>query len=243
MMGPVVRLFYVDESRDRGRTGHHYFVGLLAGGDAVARAEASLESIAAQAWDDGLARWGTELHAAEIFNGTKAWQRGSIQQRIDLLEATLSVIGNAGIEVIARGANMQRFEKNYPGSDPYRWEFSNLLERLNERLQTIGDYGLVISDQQNEHRDGIQRDVANSKQYRTGGYRSQKLDRILDTAHFVDSKLSRMIQLADMAAFVLRRRASRWTESDSRLEVVMERLSRIVYDAIPAPQGQFHTIR
>jgi hypothetical protein len=109
MMGPLVRLFYVDESRDRGKTGHHY-VGLLADGDAVARAEASLESIADQAWDDGLARWGTELHAAEIFNGTKAWQRGSIQQRIDLLEAILSVIGNAGIEVIARGANMQRFE-------------------------------------------------------------------------------------------------------------------------------------
>ena len=239
----MLRLFYVDESRDRGQTGHHYFVGLLADGDAVSRAEAALEKIAEQAWDDGLARWGTELHAAEIFNGTKAWQRGSIQQRVDLLDATLSVIGDVGIEVIARGANMQRFAKNYPGADPYRWEFSNLLERLNERLRTLGDYGLVISDQQTEHREGIQRDVANSKQYGTGGYRSQKLERILDTAHFVDSKLSRMIQLADMAAFILRRRATRRTEGDARLEAVMERLSRLVYDAIPAPQGQFHTIR
>ena len=50
-MGPVVRLFYVDGSRDRGKTGHHYFVGLLADGHAVARAEASLESIAEQAYD------------------------------------------------------------------------------------------------------------------------------------------------------------------------------------------------
>jgi hypothetical protein len=149
----VLRLFYVDESRDRGQRGHHYFVGLLADGDAVARAEAALEKIAEKAWDDGLARWGTELHAAEIFNGTKAWQRGSIQQRIDLLEATLSVIGDEGVEVIARGANMQRFAKDYPGADPYRWEFSNLLERLNERLRTPGDYGLVISDQQTAHRE------------------------------------------------------------------------------------------
>jgi hypothetical protein len=52
-----------------------------------------------------------------------------------------------------------------------------------------------------------------------------------------------MIQLADMAAFMLRRRATRRTEGDVRLEVVMERLSLLVYDAIPAPQGQFHTIR
>ncbi len=111
----MLRLFYVDESRDRGKRGHHhYFVGLLADGDAVARAEAALENLAEQAWDDGLARWGTELHTAEIFNGTKAWQRGSIQQRIDLLEATLSVIGDEAIEVIARGASMQRFAKTTP---------------------------------------------------------------------------------------------------------------------------------
>jgi hypothetical protein len=239
----VLRLFYVDESRDRGTTGHHYFVGLLAEAEAVARAEAELEVIAEQAWDDEMARWGAELHAAEIFNGSKAWEHGSIQQRIDLLEATLTVIGNAGIEVIARGANMKRFAERYPGVEPYRWEFSNLLERLNERLRRVGDYGLVISDQQTEHREAIQHDVARSKQYGTGGYRSQKLERILDTAHFVDSKLSRMIQLADMAAFVLRRRASHETEGDARLEVVMERLARLVYDAIPEPKGQFHTIR
>ncbi len=114
---------------------------------------------------------------------------------------------------------------------------------MNERLRTLGDYGLVISDQQTEHREGIQRDVANSKQYATGGYRSQKLERILDTAHFADSKLSRMIQLADMAAFTLRRRATLRTEGDARLQAVMERVSRLVYDVIPAPQGQFHTIR
>ena len=65
-----------------------------------------------------------------------------------------------------------------------------------------GISGLVISDQQTEHREGIQHDVANSKRYGAGGYRSQKLERILDTAHFVDSKLSRMVQLADMATFV-----------------------------------------
>jgi len=239
----VLRLFYVDESRDRGQRGHHYFVVLRADGDTVARAEATLEKTAEQAWDDGLARFGTELHAAEISNGPRAWQRGSIQERIDLLGATLSVIGDEGVEVIARGANMQRFATRYPGADPYRWEFSKLLERLNERLRTLGDYGLVISDQQTEHREGIQRDVANSKQFGTGGYRSQKLDRILDTAHFVDSKLSRMIRLADIAAFILRRRASHRTEGDARLELVIKQLSRLVYDAIPAPQSKFHTIR
>lgn len=236
-------LFYVDESRDRGMRGHLLFAGLLADGEQVASAETDLDEIAEDAWYDGMARWGTELHAAEIFNGAKSWQKGTIQQRIDLLDKALSVIGRYDIEVIARGVNIARFRKNYPGQDPYRWEFSNLLERLNERLRARQERGLVISDEQAQYREGIQRDVAHSKEYGTGGYRSQTLDRIVDTAHFVDSRLSRMIQLADMAAFVLRRRATIRIEHDSRLEAVMLRLSTLVRDAVPQPAGQYFTIR
>lgn len=235
-------LFYVDESRDRGPKGHLLFAGLLADGDQVAAVESELKTIAENAWDDGLARWGTELHAAEIFGGVRAWHKGTIDQRIDLLDDVLSVLVNKDIEVIARGANLTRFKKNYAG-DPYRWEFSNLLERLNERLRARNERGLVISDEQSQHREGIQRDVANSKELGTGGYRSQKLERILDTAHFVDSKLSRMIQLADMSAFILRRRATFSTERDPRLEQVMARLSKRVTDALPSPTGQYYTIR
>lgn len=236
-------LFYVDESRDRGSKGHLLFAGLLADGDQVAGAERDLDEVAEQAWDDGMARWGSELHAAEIFAGSRAWQKGTIEQRVKLLDDTLSVIGKHGIEVIARGANLTRFAMKYQGADPYRWEFSNLLERLNERVGARGERALVISDQQAQYREGIQRDVAHSKQFSTGGYRAQKLDRILDTAHFVDSKLSRMIQLADMAAFILRRRATIPTENDPRLEAVMARLFALVYDAVPQPSGQYHTIR
>jgi Protein of unknown function (DUF3800) len=236
----VTRLFYVDESRD-GR--HHFHVGLLADGPSISAAEAALDEVVEDAYDNGVARWDSELHAKDIFDGNKAWERGSNAQRAAVFEEALSVIPQHGIEVLARGANLARFSSRYGGGDPYRWEFSNLLERLNERLHAVDDYGLVIADQQHEYRKLLQRDVATGKRSGTGGYRSQRLVRVLDTAHFVDSKLSRMIQLADLAAFVLRRRASIPTEHDARAERLMARLYGLVEDGVPSPTGQYHTIR
>lgn len=236
----MTRLFYVDESRD-GR--YHYHLGLLAEGARVAEAEAALDEVVEEAVDNGATRWGSELHAKDIFHGTAEWARGSTPQRAQVLEQALEVIGRFDIEVIARGANLARFSKRYPGSDPYRWEFSNLLERLNERLRDVEDYGLVIADQQHEYRELLQRDLADGKRLGTGGYRDQKLVRILDTAHFVESRLSRMVQLADLAAFVLRRRASIPSEQDTRLERLMTRLGNLVTAAIPHPDGRYHTIR
>jgi Protein of unknown function (DUF3800) len=237
----MTRLFYVDESRDHG---HHYHVGMLVRGSTVAAAvEASLETIGENAYDSGTALSGSELHAVDIFHGTRQWANGSSQERATVLEEALGTIPQDGVEVIARGVDLRRFSKRYPGTDPYRWEFSNLLERLNERLQELEDFGLVIADQNHHYRELLQRDVADGKLYGTGGYRNQRLLRILDTAHFVESGLSRMIQLADLAAFVLRRRATIPTERDSRLEALMSRLHVMVAHGFPLPAGQYHTIR
>ena len=237
----VTRLFYVDESRD---AGHHYQVGLLVDGPQVRAVEAALDDLVVSAFLEGGAEHPrSELHGKDVFHGEKAWQKGPIAQRSTVLENALSLIPQHGVEVIARGADLSRFKKRYPGTDPYRWEFSNLLERLNERLKELNDYGLVIADQQHDYRALLQQDVADGKQYGTGGYRSQKLVRVLDTAHFVESQLSRLVQLADMAAFVLRRRATIPTERDARLEALMARLFALVEDGIPNPKGQYHTIR
>jgi hypothetical protein len=239
----MLRLFYVDESRDRAPVGHHFAVGLLADGISVALVETALDNLMAAAFELGICHYDAEIHAFEIFHGSGSWQAGSIQQRIELLDSLTSVIVESGVEVIARGVNLAEFGRKYPGMDPHVWAFSNLLERLNERLLPASSHALVISDQQSEHRAAIQSDVASSKRHGTDGYRRQKFSTILDTAHFVDSKLSRMVQLADLAAFVLRRRASIPSETDRRLEALMARLHDRVFSAVPEPKGQYHTIR
>jgi hypothetical protein len=178
-----------------------------------------------------------------MWHGTGGWAKGSIDERVAAYEAALSVLRTCSIEVIARGANLERFERRYGGTDPHRWEFRNLLERFNERLISRNEFGLVIADQQHEYRELLQADVAEAKEIGTGGYRNQKLTRVVDTAHFVDSKLSRTTQLADVVGFILRRRASIPQERDIRVEAIMQRLWNSVFAAIPDPSGQYFTIR
>ncbi|HWS37032.1 MAG TPA: DUF3800 domain-containing protein [Actinoplanes sp.] len=90
----------------------------------------------------------------------------------------------------------------------------HLLERVDEYAASIGDYALVIADEV----DGQARYRADFSGYRrsgTGGYRGRKLTRIVDTLHFAPSHASRLVQAADMVAF-LYRRVFAHLESDHR---------------------------
>src|SRR5690606_5275601 len=130
-----------------------------------------------------------ELHADHIFHGRDGW-KGSVSDRATVFLKALEVLRRHDIEVIAHGANLRSLRKTYGASfDPYRWEFRNMLERLNERLRTRDEYAVVIADHHAKYRTRIQQDVIDCRSNGTGGYRDQKLTRIVDTAHFVDSRL------------------------------------------------------
>lgn len=234
-------LFYVDESVD---DLHEFHVGILVDGANSARAVIALDEIVKTAAFGGACFPHAELHGYEIHGRSDAWQHASVGQSIQVYRSSLDVLADCSIEVMARGVNLARFAATYgPTVSPYRWEFSNLLERLNERLSTRDEYGIVISDEQHEYRKQLQKDVVDSQRYGTGGYRDQHLFRVLDTAHFVDSKLSRLTQLADLVAFIMRRRQSIPRESDARADKVMADLAARVYRAIPEPAGKYFTIR
>lgn len=233
--------FHVDESADQR---YHFHAGLLADGAAVAAVERGIKATVWEAFDAGLCQFEAEVHAVPLFHGNDDWLKGrtDIDGRVRVFDSLLGLLSAHEVEVIARGTQLASFEKKYGGS-PYVWNFSNLLERLNERLTARSDYGLVIADQQHQYRERLQKDLADAHEYGTGGYRSSKLKRIVDTVHFVDSRRSAMTQLVDVVAFILRRRATIPAELDPRLEVVMSRWHQLVLDAVPDPRGQYLTIR
>lgn len=234
-------LFYVDESAD---AGHHFHAGLLVNGPAVAAIQTEMKDIVRRAYRANACEWDAEIHASDIFHQNGDWVPCSIPQAVGVFDELLGLLGAHGVEVIARGTDVARFQRRYGrGADPYTWNFSNLVERLNERLAGRQEYGLVIADQQSQYKEQLQRDLADAHEHGTGGYRSSHLRRILDTAHFVDSRLSRMTQLVDVVTFVLRRRATRPTEHDARVETMMSRWHGLVFEAVPEPTGQYHTIR
>lgn len=233
-------MFHVDESADQL---HHLHSGVLVDARDAAAASKRLDEIVVQAHLDRLCSWGAELHATDIINKRQSW-RGPLEERANVIRQALQVLAAHNIEVISHGAELSAVRKRYGDQfDPYLWEFSNLLERLNERLRARDEYAVVIADHHATHRDRLQQNVIDARTRGTGGYRNQVLDRIVDTAHFVDSRLSRMTQLADLVVYTLRRRRSIPVETDQRAEVIQTELVDLIIAAIPDPRAKYNTIR
>jgi hypothetical protein len=239
----VTLLFFVDESADRA---HHYHVGLLAAGEQVAAAEKELDQVAQRALDLGYNDgWPPrpELHGLEIFSGAKGWGALSYAQRYEVVEAGLDVLGRHGVEVLARGVELSRFEQRYNNDKAFLHQiaFRNLLERLCERLRERSELGLVIADEHYTKSD-MRHEVRLAKAGRTPGYRGTNFGAILDTVHFVESSDSRIVQLADLVAFTRRRRRSIPTESHHDGEAAMSRIAQRLNDAVPDPKGQYDSV-
>lgn len=234
-------LFYVDESADKSS---HFHLGVLASGSQVAVVERALDDLVDTARDNrSVSSARAELHGADIIAMRPPWDlgRSNIPGLIDLYAEALSLLSIHSLEVISRGVDLAGFKKRYGESSPHPFLFQNLLERLNERLAERHEYGLLIADENHQFGDQMRRDTAKAKEYGTSGYRSQQLDRIVDTVHFVESKHSRLTQLADLAVYIRRRRMHK-PESDRRKELAMERLSDLVQSAVPEPTGKYDTV-
>ena len=233
-------MFHVDESADHL---HHLHGGVLVDARDAAAASTRLDEIVLQAHLGSLCSWGAELHMTDIISCRKSW-RGPLEERSNVVRQAIQVLATHNIEVISHGAELRAVRSRYGDQfDPYRWEFSNLLERLNERLRARDEYAVVIADHHATHRDRLQQDVIDARTGGTGGYRNQVLDRVVDTAHFVDSRLSRMTQLADLVVYTLRRRRSIPVEADQRADALQNELVDLITNAIPDPRAKYNTIR
>jgi hypothetical protein len=119
----------------------------------------------------------------------------------DVVEA----VAAQDVRVIARAMDVlgQRARYRVPES-PHSVVLQHLLERVDECATSLGDYALVIADEvdgQAEHR----ADLSRYREVGTTGYRHRKLTRIVDTLHFAPSHASRLVQAADVIAFLYRR--------------------------------------
>ncbi len=183
-----------------------------------------------------------ELHAYEIVGGEGLWKHLTVVQRIDVMDRILAVLARCDIEVIYRGAAIPNFEADRGTYEqPHRLMFSNLLERLNERSKARGQRSLVIADENHDKDEALRRELTQVQRTGTRGYRGQMLTNIIDTVHFVDSRQSAMVQLADAAAFVVRKRIGPGLEN-AAAQAVLERQAQVVFSAVPDPSGQYGTI-
>ncbi len=143
------------------------------------------------------------------FKATEAYIHLTRRERYGCLLALANTIGRlSGIKLFAEAVNKKFFAARCPQSPLFEFAFTELLHRYHSFLerkqqQTSGEvFGMVVQDRN----DGVSKRITDlAMEYHRNGTGWTKIDRIIETPLFVDSKLTSMVQMADLCSYSLRR--------------------------------------
>ncbi|WP_369371084.1 DUF3800 domain-containing protein [Promicromonospora sp. Populi] len=214
-------LAYVDESYSKD---YFFLAAVIVDSQSAVEIETGLDAIV-----DEYARMTSlsveaELHGHELFNGHGEWGSLQIRQQINVYGRALEVIGKSGAHVVLRGMNVARQKERYGENawPPHDVVLGHLLENIDSVATELDDCLVVVADEIHSS----ERHRVNFRGYRangTPGYRSSRLPSLVDTIHFGPSKHSRLLQAADLVAFMHHRRSA-IVESDARQARAIEQM-------------------
>jgi hypothetical protein len=210
-----VLLAYLDESYTKER----YFIAALLVPEAEARSLImALDEVVSEAsFDYGRLRSDAELHGYDIVSGKRDWERWApmIRARIGVYNKAFQEIADHDVKVIIRSVDIVGLDKRYPVHDhPHSIVLTHLIERIDEYAETVDEHAIVIADEV-DAQDRYRRDLWVYQRSGTWGYRARTITRVVDTIHFAPSTSSRLVQAADLIAFMARRIATH-KETDER---------------------------
>jgi len=207
-----MHLLYVDDSGSVGNAGEKYFI--LGG---VAVFERGVYH-AIKALDDVVARFGIggsphdiELHGTDMYGGRREPWRSIIKrsEREQMIGQALGVLASQRSSVRLFGIAVEK--AHVAPRDPVEYAFEEICSRFNLYLRRSNNRngksgeaqrGLVIMDEM-RHEQPLQ---ALARHFRVNGTRWGALRNMAEVPLFVDSKASRLVQLADLVAYAMWRK-------------------------------------
>ena len=201
-----MHLLYLDDSGSANNPNEEY---LVLGGVSVFEAQAHWVT---QQLDE-LAQtihpadpYSVEFHASEIFGRRNhPWRGMGRDEAQGVIKAVLNVLRRSYGS--ARAFACAVHKSSYPDRDPMELAFEDLCSRFDmflSRLRDAGDRqrGLLILDE-SAHQTTLQR---MAREFRTLGTQWGGIHNLADTPLFIDSRASRLVQLADHVAYAVFRR-------------------------------------
>ncbi len=211
-------LLYLDDSGSVENTNENYFVlgGICVPERSIKWLSFKLDELAKEYETDVMKAPQIEFHAAEIFGGrSEPWKnltddngKKNKEHRIEIIKKVLKVLDEAYNNITAFACAVHK--ASYPGQDPREIAFEDLCSRFDiflrrKRTDPKDKYphtGLIIFDE-NAYSEQLEKLSMN---FRVEGTQWRNLYNIREVPFFVDSKASRLIQLADHIAYAIFRK-------------------------------------
>lgn len=227
-----MHILYVDESGDggsgAGSSRHLVLCGVAMHEGQWRRLTQQLDDI--QQANFPIAGTHLEFHASEMRTGSRSFRHLPRPARNKAIQEVYEVIGKTtGLTLFAAIINKPAFAAKYHGKvDVYRGAFEGLskmfdyfLQRKQKQSQQVVR-GIVVFD---EARPSLSREIRRLlAEFQASGTRWGALSCIIETAFFFDSRTSRLMQIADFAAYA----AYRWYEAadKSYLKLIFNRFDK-----------------
>jgi Protein of unknown function (DUF3800) len=179
----------------------------------------------------------TELHGYPIFHGKGEWSvlAGMARAQIGVYRETFSAIADHGAHIILRGVNKPGHEaRKYADPwHPHKIVLQYVLEDVDQLAEREQQPALVIADEI-DGAVGYRRSLWEYQRFPTDGWRSRTLTHIVDTLHFAPSNASRLVQAADMVAYL-------WARIDSCADKENERAAKANRDLWDLVDGRVYS--
>lgn len=216
-----MHLLYLDDSGSSGNRNEAY---LVLGGISVFERQIhfisqELDAIASRLHPSDPSI--VEFHASAMFAGrTPPWNGMDKTARRNVIKEVLGVLASTHVSTHAFACAVHK--ASHPGDDPMEVAFEDLSSRFDlllARMYHLGDpqRGIIIVDE-SSHETSLQ---SMAHRFRSTGTRWRTLKNIPEVPLFVDSRASRLVQLADHVAYAVFRR---YEASDtSFLDIILPR--------------------
>lgn len=201
-----MHLFYLDESGSVSDPSQKYFV--LAGVSVFERQshwiETEMNKIAARF--NPTSPYDIELHGSPMRSGREGWNKFPQPQRVQAIKDALTCSPSLGRNVRFFAAVVEKAA--LPGSDPVEHAFEILSMRFDLFLRRLyGKHsdpqrGMMLFDKSSTER----RIQTLAREFKHNGHSKGQTKNYAEVPVFLDSKASRLIQLADLVAYSVYRK-------------------------------------
>jgi|SRR4051812_47944072 hypothetical protein len=195
-----MHLVYIDEVKHDPPAQAYHWLGALAFPEStVQAADAALSQIAERFFGTSVLDSANELHAKYILQGKGPFKARPMQERVELFNSLLDVIGSHDI-----GRIEIRLDPAKMIASHYKdMAFMFLVEKVDEYMRQCKSIALLIAD---EDRELAGTNVTSLSSYRRSGTQyafGREISHIVDTIHHTRSHHSRLLQLADVYVYTL----------------------------------------
>ncbi len=209
-----MRFAYMDEAGNTGRRCDdpkqpvHLILTLVVEEAKVAQLHEHVRETAQRYCPSDCEDYDFEFHGQDLFSGRGNFDGRAPTERIQIFDDLLQGIENAEAEIIVRGVDKVGLQRRrYPTRfHPHDIALMFTIESIERMARDQDCRVLLIADEAKEVEHAAIRDLASYQRMgTTWGFRTEQIDHIIDTIHFVPSHTNCAIQLADCATFVAAR--------------------------------------